>query len=155
MVTVREQTLRTVRDGRLRYDLLPPDYALGAIHTTRGCPLSCSFCSVTAFNGARYRQRSIVDVVKEFQSIREKRVFVVDDNLIGTTPPQIDRAKELFQALAEANLHKQCVAQIYRFRRTKRATMSKLTLRERPTSHGTDDPPRTNAHNLEANLGHS
>ena len=94
-----------------RHDLLPPDYALGAIQTTRGCPLSCSFCSVTAFNGARYRQRPIADVVEEFQSIREKRVFVVDDNLIGTTAAQIDRAKELFRALAEANLHKHWVAQ--------------------------------------------
>ena len=94
-----------------RHDLLPPDYALGAIQTTRGCPLSCSFCSVTAFNGARYRQRPIADVVEEFRSIREKRVFVVDDNLIGTTPPQIDRAKELFQAMVEANLHKHWVAQ--------------------------------------------
>ena len=94
-----------------RHDLLPPKYALGAIQTTRGCPLSCGFCSVTAFNGARYRQRPITDVVDEFQSISEKRVFVVDDNLIGTTAAQIDRAKELFRALAEANLHKQWVAQ--------------------------------------------
>ena len=94
-----------------RHDLLAPDYALGAIQTTRGCPLSCSFCSVTAFNGARYRQRPIADVVEEFRSIREKRVFVVDDNLIGTTTAQIDRAKELFRALACANLHKQWVAQ--------------------------------------------
>ncbi len=94
-----------------RHDLLPPDYALGAIQTTRGCPLNCSFCSVTAFNGARYRQRPIPDVVEEFSAITEKRVFVVDDNLIGTTPAQIDRAKDLFRALAEANLHKQWVAQ--------------------------------------------
>jgi radical SAM superfamily enzyme YgiQ (UPF0313 family) len=94
-----------------RQDLLPPMYALGAIQTTRGCPLSCSFCSVTAFNGARYRQRPISDVVEEFQSIAEKRVFVVDDNLIGTAPAQISRAKELFRALAAAKVGKQWVAQ--------------------------------------------
>ena len=94
-----------------RHDLLPSDYALGAIQTTRGCPLSCSFCSVTAFNGARYRQRPIPDVVAEFSSISEKRVFVVDDNLIGTAPAQIARAKDLFRALAAADLHKQWVAQ--------------------------------------------
>jgi radical SAM superfamily enzyme YgiQ (UPF0313 family) len=66
---------------------------------------------VTKFNGAQYRQRPIPDVVREFQSIREKRVLVVDDNLIGTRPEHIARAKDLFRALAQANLGKQWVAQ--------------------------------------------
>ncbi|MCX6142462.1 MAG: radical SAM protein, partial [Ignavibacteriales bacterium] len=78
---------------------------------TRGCPLNCSFCSVTAFNGARYRQRPIPDVVREFQLVREKRVLVVDDNLVGTRPDHIARAKDLFRALAQANLRKEWVAQ--------------------------------------------
>jgi len=94
-----------------RHDLLPARYAFGAIQTTRGCPLNCSFCSVTAFNGAHYRQRPISDVVREFQSIREKRVLVVDDNLIGTRPEHIARAKDLFRAMIRANLKKEWVAQ--------------------------------------------
>jgi radical SAM superfamily enzyme YgiQ (UPF0313 family) len=94
-----------------RHDLLGSGYAFGAIQTTRGCPLNCSFCSVTAFNGARYRQRPIPDVVQELQSIREKRVLVVDDNLIGIGPDHIARAKKLFRAMAEANLRKEWVAQ--------------------------------------------
>jgi len=94
-----------------RHDLLGMGYAFGAIQTTRGCPLNCSFCSVTAFNGAKYRQRPISDVVREFQSIREKRVLVVDDNLIGTSPEHIARAKDLFRAMAQANLRKEWVAQ--------------------------------------------
>ena len=94
-----------------RHDLLPARYAFGAIQTTRGCPLNCNFCSVTTFNGAQYRQRPIPDVVREFRSIREKRVLVVDDNLIGTRPKHIARAKELFRALAKANLRKEWVAQ--------------------------------------------
>jgi radical SAM superfamily enzyme YgiQ (UPF0313 family) len=49
--------------------------------------------------------------VREFQSIREKRVLVVDDNLIGTRSDHIARAKDLFRALSEANLHKEWVAQ--------------------------------------------
>jgi len=84
-----------------RHDLLATGYALGAIQTTRGCPLNCSFCSVTAFNGAHYRQRPIPDVVREFQLVREKRVLLVDDNLIGTRPEHIARAKDLFPALAQ------------------------------------------------------
>jgi radical SAM superfamily enzyme YgiQ (UPF0313 family) len=94
-----------------RHDLLATGYAFGAIQTTRGCPLNCSFCSVTAFNGARYRQRPIQDVLREFQLIREKRVLVVDDNLIGTRHEHIARAKDLFRAMAQANLRKQWAAQ--------------------------------------------
>jgi len=94
-----------------RHDLLATGYALGAIQTTRGCPLNCSFCSVTAFNGARYRMRSIGDVVREFRLIREKRVLVVDDNLVGTRPEHIARAKDLFRAMVQANLQKEWIAQ--------------------------------------------
>jgi radical SAM superfamily enzyme YgiQ (UPF0313 family) len=95
-----------------RHDLLATGYAFGAIQTTRGCPLNCSFCSVTAFNGPHYRQRPIPDVVREFQSVREKLVLVVDDNLIGTRPEHIARAKDLFRAMVRANLRKKWIAQV-------------------------------------------
>jgi radical SAM superfamily enzyme YgiQ (UPF0313 family) len=94
-----------------RHDLLTGNYACGAIQTTRGCPLNCSFCSVTAFNGHTYRQRPIEDVVREFGAIREKHVLIVDDNLIGTRPEHIARAKDLFRAMIRANLGKQWIAQ--------------------------------------------
>jgi radical SAM superfamily enzyme YgiQ (UPF0313 family) len=94
-----------------RHDLLAAGYAFGAIQTTRGCPLNCTFCSVTAFNGATYRQRPIAEVVREFQLVPEKHVLVVDDNLIGTSPAHISRAKKLFLAMAQANLRKKWVAQ--------------------------------------------
>ncbi len=117
---VRQGRLKPRYDGGLadinhvpmpRHDLLATGYAFGSIQTTRGCPLNCSFCSVTTFNGAHYRQRPIPDVVREFQSIREKYVLVVDDNLIGTRPKHVARAKELFRALAAANLRKEWIAQ--------------------------------------------
>ena len=95
-----------------RHDLLPTGYFFGAIQTTRGCPLSCSFCSVTAVNGTRYRQRPIADVVREFRLIRERGVLVVDDNLIGTRPEHVARAKDLFRAMAEADLRKEWIAQV-------------------------------------------
>jgi radical SAM superfamily enzyme YgiQ (UPF0313 family) len=95
-----------------RHDLLANGYAFGAIQTTRGCPLNCGFCSVTAFNGGDYRQRPIPHVVQEFKSIPEKRVLIVDDNLIGTQLEHIARAKDLFRALADENLHKQWAAQV-------------------------------------------
>jgi len=94
-----------------RHDLAAEGYAFGAIQTTRGCPLNCNFCSVTAFNGAHYRQRPISDVVRELKSIHEKYVLVVDDNLVGTRPEHIARAKDLFRAMAQANLNKKWLAQ--------------------------------------------
>ena len=117
---VRNGRLRPLYDGGLaeagqirpaRHDLPGGEYAFGAIQTTRGCPMNCAFCSVTAFNGASYRQRPIQDVVREFGLIREKRVLVVDDNIIGTRPEHIARAKELFRTMARANLKKEWVGQ--------------------------------------------
>jgi radical SAM superfamily enzyme YgiQ (UPF0313 family) len=55
--------------------------------------------------------RSIGDVVREFRLIREKRVLVVDDNLVGTRPEHIARAKDLFRAMVKAKLKKEWVAQ--------------------------------------------
>jgi radical SAM superfamily enzyme YgiQ (UPF0313 family) len=43
--------------------------------------------------------------------VPEKRVLVVDDNLIGTRSSHIARAKDLFRAMAQANLGKEWVAQ--------------------------------------------
>lgn len=94
-----------------RHDLLPDGYAFGSIQTTRGCSLNCHFCSVTEFNGARYRQRPVADVVAEFKSIPEKRVLIVDDNLIGRKQEHIERAKELFRGLAEAGTGKSWIGQ--------------------------------------------
>jgi radical SAM superfamily enzyme YgiQ (UPF0313 family) len=94
-----------------RHDLLAAGYAFGVVQTTRGCPLNCTFCSVTAFNGARYRQRPIAEVVREFEMVPEKYVLVVDDNLIGTRPEHLARAKDLFRAIAEVKLRKKWIAQ--------------------------------------------
>lgn len=117
----RQETLKRVYAGArseiaqvslARHDLLPTGYRMGSIQTTRGCPLNCTFCCVTAFNGKEYRQRPIADVVAEFKLIREKYVLVVDDNLIGTRSDHIARAKDLFRAMIQANLGKRWVAQV-------------------------------------------
>jgi len=94
-----------------RHDLLNTGYTFGAIQTTRGCPLNCSFCSVSAFNGNRYRHRPIEQVIAEFKRIKEKWVLIVDDNLIGISSTHIEQAKELFRALIQADLGKCWVGQ--------------------------------------------
>jgi radical SAM superfamily enzyme YgiQ (UPF0313 family) len=94
-----------------RHDLLPIGYRFGSIQTTRGCPLACGFCSVSAFNGRQYRRRPIASVIREFRTIRERLVLVVDDNFIGTSTAHIARTKELLRAMVSANIRKKWIAQ--------------------------------------------
>jgi len=126
--TVWPQVLDDFRNGQLqrRYDAAPADmgkvppprhdllkgYFFGAIQTTRGCPLNCTFCSVTAFNGARYRHRPISEVIDELKAIRERAVLIVDDNLIGTRFDHIERAKELFRTMIAEKVRKRWIAQV-------------------------------------------
>jgi len=71
-------------------------YVANTVSTTRGCPYSCSFCSVTSFFGHTYRCRPIEEVLKEIEELGEKKfIAFVDDNIVGN--PKF--AKELFRAL--------------------------------------------------------
>ncbi len=95
-----------------RHDLLPEGYKFGMIQTTRGCPLNCNFCSVTAFNGGKFRRRPNKDVVKEFKLIKEKYVLIVDDNFIGTRDEHIEETKDLLRAMIKAGIKKKWVTQV-------------------------------------------
>ena len=86
-----------------RRDLLRGKYFVDTVQTGRGCPFNCNFCSVTAFNGARYRLRNIDSVIEEIKSIKAKRLFIVDDNIVGSGEKYIKRAKELFTRLKECD----------------------------------------------------
>ena len=94
-----------------RHDLLAGQYAFGSIQTTRGCPLRCTFCSVTAFNGGKFRHRSIETVVEELGQIEENWVLFVDDNLIGTRRDHIAYSKELLRAIVRAKIKKRWICQ--------------------------------------------
>jgi radical SAM superfamily enzyme YgiQ (UPF0313 family) len=86
-----------------RRDLLRGKYFVETVQTGRGCPINCNFCSVTAFNGPRYRLRNIDSVIEEIKSIKSKRIFIVDDNIVGSGNKYIKRAKELFTRLKECD----------------------------------------------------
>ena len=84
-----------------RRDLLTGKYFVETVQTGRGCPINCNFCSVTAFNGSRYRVRNIDRVIDEINSIKSKRIFIVDDNIVGQGPRYIKRAKDFFDKLQD------------------------------------------------------
>lgn len=89
-----------------RRDLFHSDYTYVNIQTTRGCPMSCDFCSVHTFNGSKYRERPVEEVLDEIETIKDDRLFFVDDNMIGYTKKSADRAIRLFKGMIERGIKK-------------------------------------------------
>ncbi len=87
-----------------RRDLFNKEYNFTSIQTTRGCPMSCDFCSVHTFNGNSYRLRPVNEVLDELETINHKLVYFVDDNLIGYGKKSQQRAIELFKGIIERGI---------------------------------------------------
>jgi len=66
-----------------RTDLLPDFYAFGSFFTSRGCPHSCSFCSVHRNFGRVVRMRPIDEVVAEVANSSKRMFWNMDDNIWG------------------------------------------------------------------------
>lgn len=75
------------------------------ILTSRGCPYSCINCSSSKFWGYNYRFRSVSNILKELQYLKEKyriqEVQFIDDNLTVNKK----RAKELFKAMIDLKMN--------------------------------------------------
>jgi radical SAM superfamily enzyme YgiQ (UPF0313 family) len=89
-----------------RRDLFHPHYMFGSVQTSRGCPMNCEFCSVTVFNGHKYRKRPVELVLDELQTIPQKMVFFVDDNIIGFGKEDEERAIALFKGMIKRGIKK-------------------------------------------------
>lgn len=70
-------------------DLVAPEFSFSPkIVSSRGCPFNCSFCSISAFYGGRYRKRSVEAVIadiKEYLSWGYNNFWFHDDNLTVDT----------------------------------------------------------------------
>jgi len=89
-----------------RRELFHPAYTYANIQTTRGCPMSCDFCSVHTFNGSQYRQRPVEEVLDELETITHDLVYFVDDNIIGYSKQSAERAIELFKGMIDRGIKK-------------------------------------------------
>jgi radical SAM superfamily enzyme YgiQ (UPF0313 family) len=65
------------------------------VQVSRGCPMACSFCSVSSYFGRSHRSRPIPQVIEEIKALSRKLFVFVDDNIAGDP----DTAKELFAAM--------------------------------------------------------
>ncbi|MBI5583870.1 MAG: B12-binding domain-containing radical SAM protein [Deltaproteobacteria bacterium] len=65
------------------------------VQVSRGCPVGCSFCSVSSFFGRNFRTKPVEKVLAEVRQVPRKLLVFVDDNLVGNP----EYAKELFEAL--------------------------------------------------------
>ncbi len=70
------------------------------VMTSRGCPYDCTFCSVTAMFGRKYRYRDSEKVIDELRQYHGKQVFFVDDNF--TANPR--HTKELLRMMIESGV---------------------------------------------------
>jgi radical SAM superfamily enzyme YgiQ (UPF0313 family) len=89
-----------------RRDLFHKGYLFGSIQTSRGCPMDCEFCSVTAFNGNHFRQRPVEDVLDELETIPQRLVFFVDDNLVGYGRKAAERTIALCKGMLKRKIKK-------------------------------------------------
>ncbi len=67
-----------------RRDILNSNYGYlttKVVTATRGCPRSCTFCSVGFGLGKRYRTREVDDVVAEVKATPGRVVYFADENL--------------------------------------------------------------------------
>lgn len=86
-----------------RRDLYKKRYLVQNLQTSRGCPFQCEFCSVSLFNGKKYRQKPIKDVINELDTMKQKDIFFVDDNILGLGKENEIRTINLFNELTQFN----------------------------------------------------
>ncbi len=79
-------------------NLWKTNYVYGYFQTSRGCPFSCSFCSVHKFFGGKVRMRPIKDVVEEVAASKRKLFWGIDDNIWGVNVP---KTIELYNEMAK------------------------------------------------------
>ena len=100
------------------YNILPPDRSsvkkyrkkyyymfhnpCALIKTSLGCPYTCSFCFCKEITGGKYFARKIDEVMEELESIKEREIYIVDDDFLFNE----DRLNLFCDELERRNIHK-------------------------------------------------
>jgi len=75
------------------------------IKTSFGCAYRCAFCFCAAITGNRYFERPVADVIAEMLTIKEKNIFIVDDNFLFKR----ERITEFCNLYRQAGLQKEFI----------------------------------------------
>lgn len=52
------------------------------IKTSFGCPFTCSFCFCSVITAQKFNQRPMDEVIAELKQIKEKEIYIVDDDFL-------------------------------------------------------------------------
>jgi len=80
------------------------DRKLDCVETSRGCTMTCTFCSITGMYGASFRCHAIERVIADLKELRRRgtqSVLVVDDNITLDAT----RFRRLAEAIVENGLN--------------------------------------------------
>ncbi|MBZ0107649.1 MAG: B12-binding domain-containing radical SAM protein [Candidatus Scalindua rubra] len=82
-------------------------YRYSGIITTAGCPFSCEFCSVPQFQGRKYRERPIEDVLNELEAIKGqyRGLILTDENFYGHSKKSYQRVRDLFKGMVDRGIY--------------------------------------------------
>jgi len=72
------------------------------LKTSFGCPFPCSFCFCRKIAGDNYFERPLDEVIQELKSIKEKEVYIIDDNFLVSEK----RLKEFIDLLKNHEIRK-------------------------------------------------
>uniref|UniRef100_A0A7V3VUK6 B12-binding domain-containing radical SAM protein n=1 Tax=candidate division WOR-3 bacterium TaxID=2052148 RepID=A0A7V3VUK6_UNCW3 len=89
-----------------RREIFSDKYIFGSIETSRGCPMDCKYCSVSSFYGKTQRFRPIDDIIRELKQIPQKKIFFVDDNILGYSNSAKERLKDLCREMIKQKIKK-------------------------------------------------
>lgn len=92
------------RQARLKSDFFMLDLPMDVAETSRGCPFSCKFCSITRMYGHTFRVYSQERILADLRRIRERgtrAVFFVDDNITY----DIDHFRRVCRAITDSGLN--------------------------------------------------
>ena len=72
------------------------------LKTSFGCPFPCNFCFCRKITGENYVERGLDEVITELKSIKEKEIYIIDDNFLVSEK----RVKDFLQLLIKHNIRK-------------------------------------------------
>ena len=91
------------RSARLLHHRAGLNGFIDSVETSRGCTLTCSFCSIRHMYGQSFRRFPIDRVIEDIRRARAlgaRRIFLSDDNITL----DVDRFKQLCRAIVDSGL---------------------------------------------------